>query len=379
MAPKLLIINALAVVVLLVSAACSLETAKREPKGLFPKPNPKGYVCYRPALPLTIDGVLAEEEWAFAPWTDEFVDIEGDAKPKPRFSTRVKMLWDDQYLYIAAEMEEPHLWATLKMRDTVIFYDHDFEVFIDPDGDTHQYYELEVNALGTAWDLLLIKPYRDGGPPVNGWDIAGLRVGISLAGTLNDPSDLDAGWSVELALPLDILKECAPVGRLPAPGDQWRINFSRVEWRMVVENGNYRKEINPETGKPFPEDNWVWSPQGAINMHMPEMWGYLQFSGLTAGSDVENFARDPDSEVKWMLREIYYAQRAYFAEKGKYAGKFSALGLASRNYPGVPLIKTLPTAFEASAKSTGTGATWLIREDGRLEAQSSITTRLRGD
>jgi hypothetical protein len=75
----------------------------------------------------------------------------------------MKMVWDDEYLYVAAEMEEPDIWATLTERDSVIFHDNDFEVFIDPDGDTHAYYELEVNALATAWDLMLLKPYRDGG------------------------------------------------------------------------------------------------------------------------------------------------------------------------------------------------------------------------
>lgn len=63
------------------------------------------------------------------------------------------MLWDETYFYIYAEMEEPHVWGTLKERDTVIFYNNDFEVFIDATGDTHNYYELEVNALNTAWDL----------------------------------------------------------------------------------------------------------------------------------------------------------------------------------------------------------------------------------
>ena len=57
-------------------------------------------------------------------------------------------------------MTEPDLWATLKKRDSVIFYDNDFELFIDPDGDTHCYYELEINSHGTEWDLFLDKPYR---------------------------------------------------------------------------------------------------------------------------------------------------------------------------------------------------------------------------
>ena len=95
------------------------------------------------------------------------------------------MLWDDDNFYVAAELEEPDVWATLIERDSVIFRDNDFEVFIDPDGDTHAYYELEVNALGTLWDLLLIKPYRDGGPAIHGWDIAGLQSAVDVRGTRN--------------------------------------------------------------------------------------------------------------------------------------------------------------------------------------------------
>src|SRR3954447_18086134 len=72
---------------------------------------PKGYVCEKAAGPIKVDGRLDEESWQFAPWTDAFVDIEGDAKPRPRFRTRAKMLWDDRYFYVAAELEEPHVWG----------------------------------------------------------------------------------------------------------------------------------------------------------------------------------------------------------------------------------------------------------------------------
>src|SRR5262249_46775203 len=54
---------------------------------------PKGYVCYRATKPIIIDGKLDDEAWAAAPWSDDFVDIEEDKKPNPRFRTRVKMLW----------------------------------------------------------------------------------------------------------------------------------------------------------------------------------------------------------------------------------------------------------------------------------------------
>ena len=50
------------------------------------------------------------------------------------------MLWDDQYLYIGAELEEPDVKATLTAHDSVIFHDNDFEVFIKPLPDTEEYY-----------------------------------------------------------------------------------------------------------------------------------------------------------------------------------------------------------------------------------------------
>src|SRR5436305_6638097 len=173
----------------LLTTMALLATALPDPP---PAPHPKGYVCHRAAKPPVIDGKLDDEAWAAAAWSEPFADIEGDKKPRPRFRTRVKRLWDDQALYIAAELEEPHVWATLKEHDSVIFRDNDFEVFLDPDGDSHLYAELELNALNTTWDLLLTKPYKDGGKAVNAWEVTGLKTAVHVDGTLNDPADRDA-------------------------------------------------------------------------------------------------------------------------------------------------------------------------------------------
>ena len=234
-------------------------------------PNPRRYVCRRASSPLRIDGKLDEAAWRAAPWTDVFLDIEGEKRPAPRFRTRAKMLWDDRYFYVGACMEEPHLSATLTEHDAIVFHDNDFEIFIDPDGDRKMYYEIEVNAFGTIFDLLLEKTYRDGGPARHEWLLPGMRHAVHLDGTVNDPSDADRGWSVEFALPWKSLAEKA--GKMACPprdGDAWRVNFSRVQWRYRVENGKYVKE-------PGPEDNWVWSPQFEVNMHVPEKWGYVEF------------------------------------------------------------------------------------------------------
>jgi len=52
----------------------------------------------------------------------------------------------------------------------------DNQVFVDPAGCNHQYKEFEMNAKNTTWDLLLNRPYNNGGTedsrridPINGW------------------------------------------------------------------------------------------------------------------------------------------------------------------------------------------------------------------
>lgn len=252
------------------TALVAIALALLVPPG-SPAQQPLRYECRRAATPINIDGRLDDAAWRAAKWTPAFVDIEGDAKPKPRYRTRAKMLWDDEYFYIAAELEEPHVWATLTEHDSVIFRDNDFEVFLNPSGDGNNYYEFEINALNTGWDLFLPRPYKKKGRPDNSWEIPGLKTAVHVQGTLNDPRDRDRGWTVELAFPWKAFASRAPVER-PKPGAEWRVNFSRVQWRVEIRDGKYIKVPG------LKEDNWVWSPQGLIDMHVPEMWGYVRFT-----------------------------------------------------------------------------------------------------
>jgi hypothetical protein len=235
----------------------------------------KSYRCKHATSPIQITGRGDDPAWQSAPWTDFFLDIEGDRKPRPRFATRAKMLWDPNYFYVHAQMQEPHVWGTLTLKNSIIFHDNDFEVFIDPDGDGENYYEFEVNPLNTIWELTMRKRYSHGGPAIHGTNLPGLISAVHVDGTLNDPTDEDRGWSVDIAFPLAPLAATYNHGKLPKPGDAWRVNFSRVQWRHQIVDGKYvkvPKEISPE-------DNWVWSPQGVIDMHQPEHWGVVEFVG----------------------------------------------------------------------------------------------------
>ena len=208
-------------------------------------PLPKSYIINTSISEINIDGVATEEAWSHAEWTDYFIDIEGEKKPTPYFDTRVKMLWDDKFMYFYTEMQESHIWGNLTERDAVIFYNNDFEIFIKPNEVQPTYAEFEINALGTAR-------------------------------TLNDPSDVDESWSIEIAIPIDPIRSIDRGSEI-RHGSYWRINFSRVQWQHDVKDGIYDRKKD-STGNYLPENNWVWSEQSAIAMHRPEHWGYLYFN-----------------------------------------------------------------------------------------------------
>ena len=115
------------------------------------------------APPLVIDGDLSKAAWAAAPWSSPFQEIRGadapdGSQPPAACVTRMKMLWDSEYLYVGAELASDfEVRATFTERNSPIFQqDSDFEVFVDAEGSCHAYKELEVNALNTALPKLLL-------------------------------------------------------------------------------------------------------------------------------------------------------------------------------------------------------------------------------
>lgn len=327
---------------------------------------PCGYVCHRAGGPITIDGKLDEAAWQAVPWTENFVDIEGAKRSLPRYRTRVKMLWDDEYFYIAAELEEPHVQGTYTKHDSYIFHeDNDFEVFIDPDGANHNYVELEMNALNTTWDLLLKKPYRDGGPAHDEYEIDGLKTAVHVQGTINDPRDIDTGWTIELALPWAALGKLSKRPTPPRDGEYWRVNFSRVQWRYDIVEGKYRRVKDQR------EDNWVWSPQGVVDMHRPELWGYVQFATDPPGK--AEFRPDPAGPARHLLHRIYDAQRKYFKNHERYASRLAELGLAQLSHEsltGPPRIELRADGFQATVEvllPDGNRKHYSIRQDSLIQ------------
>lgn len=327
---------------------------------------PKNYVVGYTNNPPIIDGNINDEAWLKAPWTDSFVDIEGDLKPNPYYDTKAKMLWDDNYLYIAAELKDEHVWAYLTERDQIVFFDNDFEVFIDPENTTHRYFEIEINSRNTIFDLFLPKPYRAGSGALFAWGGTGLKHAVHIYGSLNNPNDKDEGWTVEMAIPFrDLTIGNTP--NVPKNGDVWRLNFSRVQWETEIDGNKYVKKKDA-TGKGLPENNWVWSPQGIIDMHAPERWGYIEFSKDEAPK-LPKF-KMPYSELqRQYLWLVFYKQQQYRSKNGVFAKTLKDLGIS--NSPTVDGVKNKLSMESTSSQysaviSDGQSVSIRINDEGYI-------------
>ena len=284
------------------------------------------YTVFRASSEIIIDGDAKDPAWEKSAWTEDFQDIEGEKKPLPLHRTRVKMLWDEKNLYIFAELEEPHVWGYFDEHDVIVFNENDFEVFIDPDGDAQNYFEIEINANNTVFDLFMPKPYRDGGIPLISWNAPGLKTAIAVDGTRNNPDDTDKKWTVEMAIPFSAL-QLGTGNQKPVDNQVWRINFSRVQWQTEVVDGIYKRKMDPVSDRILSEDNWVWSPQGVINMHFPERWGMLRFSEKPASGEMVEFKIQEKDELAQYLWLAYYKQKKFQAENKRYATSLSEISI----------------------------------------------------
>ena len=257
----------------------------------------QSYTCRRLKETIRIDGNLEKECWLTAEKSPPFVDmVSGD----PAFwDTRMAALWNDQGLYVAYWVQEPDVRATLTERDSLIYMENDVEIFV---GGEDCYYELEINALGTVFEVFYIwqDAYRRGGrfdrpefdllnrnvdvlggyqDVVRGekhprgrrwafrdWDLPGLEVGTRVDGKINDPTHVDRGWTVELALPWKGMEVLAGNRSLPPKaGEVWRMDFSRFE--ALHFNG-----LNP-----FHSPGWALNAHGVYDSRIPECFSFVEF------------------------------------------------------------------------------------------------------
>ncbi len=213
------------------------------------------YVCHRIHDPVTIDGKADEAVWKLAEKA-EFKDMNGT---EPRQKTEFMWLWDDKNLYGFFHINDTNLFATMTHRDDHLWLENVVEFFIDADGCSKTYAEFEFNPLNTILDLFILNKYnaRRDIRQLWEWNCEGIQSAVVVKGTINNPSDTDQYWNLEVALPFSQFYTAPNIP--PVAGDEWRVDFCRGEGNEV----------------PVNKEESAWSPPA---FHNPLSYGIMKFS-----------------------------------------------------------------------------------------------------
>ncbi|HJK99972.1 MAG TPA: carbohydrate-binding family 9-like protein [Polyangiaceae bacterium LLY-WYZ-15_(1-7)] len=209
---------------------------------------------------LNIDGRLDEAAWAQAPWTSLFVNTMNGGRGA--FDARAKVLWDDENLYVAFEVQDDFLVSRFDARDDHLWEQDAVEIMIDPDGDGRNYFELQVSPRNQVFDTRYDS--RRVPQPIGhaDWN-AEIETAVQVDGTVNDTSE-DEGYTVETAIAWSSFATGTPPASAPSANDDWRINFyvmdSQLEGQRAV----------------------GWSPPRVGDFHVPNRFGQVRFHDPSA-------------------------------------------------------------------------------------------------
>lgn len=193
---------------------------------------PTVFECRYTDTPIKITGKGTDPAWKNAQTIDNFIAPWLD-KPRPaRTKTRAKLLWDRDYLYFFADMEDGDLYADIKQHNGTLWYNDVFELFFKPSDDKPGYYEFQVNAAGAVLDLFLPRRGAGGFDRFKNETKFHVDAKVHLRGTLNNWTDKDDGWSVEGRIPwTDFVK----TGGRPERGEKWKFTLCRYDYSVDFE------------------------------------------------------------------------------------------------------------------------------------------------
>lgn len=231
------------------------------------EPPAKNFECRWAQAAPVIDGKLDDEAWKSAQLIDQFTLPWLQEKNRPaKTATRARLVWDREFLYFAGDMDDSDLFADITEHDGKTWDNDVFELFFKPSADKPAYYEFQVNAAGTKFDMFI----PDRGP--NGFDFAKFLKAdefhidskVVLKGTLNQRQDKDKGWTVEGKLPWSDFKM---TGGRPDVDAVWKFALCRYDFSQEFKDG-------PELSTSAP----LKSAKQA-NFHLTQDYASLKFVG----------------------------------------------------------------------------------------------------
>ena len=215
----------------------------------------KGYNCLFATEKVKVDGYLDEQVWKRAETLNFIVPVTNE---EPLSKTEAKLLWDKDYLYVSFKAYDKDIWGYYTKRDEPTCQEDVLEVFFKTDSEKEPYYNFEINALGTVYDGFNLKRGAGGEDHHrwSRWNCKGLKIGIKIKGTLNNPEDRDEYWQLEVAIPFANLPTLK--GKAPENGDIWVFHLSRYDYSVYLPEGVELSSCAPLTRVDFHRyEDWL--------------------------------------------------------------------------------------------------------------------------
>jgi len=180
---------------------------------------------------------------------------------QPISKTEAGLLWSRSYLYVCFKAYDKDVFARNTERDSVTCRDDVLEVFFKPLAQKDTYYNFEINALNTVYDACNPRQGAGGHDRWCMWDCKGLKSAVYIKGTINDPTDVDEYWMLQVGVPFSELDLGGKV--CPESGDQWRFHLSRYDYSVYLPGDGTELSSSAKLTK--------------VDFHYIDDWGTLEF------------------------------------------------------------------------------------------------------
>ncbi len=185
------------------------------------------YQAKKVSEPIKIDGKLDDPVWSLATWTPAFRAPTTGKAISPKRSTKAKLLYDKEALYLGVVSQDSNIVSRFKGRDQELWKADVVELFIDPGFQQENYLEIQFSPAQQIFDAVFTSHRKPAWPKASkDYNHDDISVRVSTKGTVNQTGDKDTSWTVEARIPF---KGLGPIQRMPRLNSTWAFNLYRLD------------------------------------------------------------------------------------------------------------------------------------------------------
>ncbi len=216
------------------------------------------YEVSRLNQPIKIDAHWVKPQWQ----NIQEIELRNHMGEMPKFrpTAKVKMMYDDENLFIIFHVQDKYVRCLINEIDGPVYKDACVEFFFAPDNNwPERYFNLEINCGGTPLFHYVIVPRKEK-TIIEVDDIKKIEIAHSLPQIVDPEITEPVKWTIECRIPLHILEKYSEIS-YPKPGVTWKANFYKIA----------------EAGSNIHFLTWTFVDNPKPDFHLPKFFGVIEF------------------------------------------------------------------------------------------------------